>query len=201
MTERMPLSATTTDPIEQALLRSVRRDVPGPLAMQRTAAALGLSATAFTVASSSAGTVASSSAASGAVVSLPWIAMKAIVIGTLCGSVALVGVNAITSTKSRLEHSPVVASGSAVRPGSVVEAPALVSRRLEPEVAARAPFPALVIPKVAPRASTRASLDQDPPQPAALQTPQLEPQLAATAVVTVAQNDEPRADTSTARTF
>src|SRR5512145_2713806 len=84
MTERMPLSATTTDPIEQALLRSVRRDVPGPLAMQRTAAALGLSATAFTVASSSVGAVASSSAASGAVVSLPWIAMKAIVIGTLC---------------------------------------------------------------------------------------------------------------------
>ncbi|HMA93863.1 MAG TPA: tetratricopeptide repeat protein, partial [Polyangiaceae bacterium] len=48
---------------------------------------------------------------------------------------------------------------------------------------------------------TQASLDRDPPQPAALQTPPLEPQVAATAVVSVAQNDEPRVNTVAARTF
>lgn len=201
MTERLPLSATTTDPVEQALLRSIRRDAPSPQAMQRTAAALGLSATAFAATSSSAGALASSSIASGTVVSLPWIALKAVVIGTLCGSVALVGVNAITAGQSQIERPPVVASGSAIASRSVAVATALVSRRLEPEAAARAPFDAVQTPKVTSRTPTRPSLDGDTSQPAALQAPPSEPPVEATAMATVAQNEEPRVNAVAARNF
>lgn len=123
MTERLPLSATTTDPVERALLRSVQDDLPGPQAMSRTAAALGLSAAVLAAPSTSAGALvsssgvlASSSLTSGVGASLPWLAVKAVVMGALCGSVLLVGVNAVTPAKTPLEHRVMAGSGSTSGP-------------------------------------------------------------------------------------
>ncbi|HEY5960031.1 MAG TPA: hypothetical protein VIV60_25940 [Polyangiaceae bacterium] len=89
MKKQLPLSATSTDPVERALLGSVRRDHPGPHAMHRTAAALGLSATSLvSVTSSASASVASASVAS-ASVNLTWLAVKAVAIGALCGTTVI----------------------------------------------------------------------------------------------------------------
>ncbi len=139
MTERFPLSVTSTDPFERALLGSVRRDQPGPQALQRTATALGLGASTImsvgTATGTATGALGGAVATSGAAAaSLSWSALKAVALGALCGSVAVLGVKVATPLRQAATSPSSVLSPIAKSKASQFES--LMERGAEPSPAA-----------------------------------------------------------------